>query len=204
MACPQASPLINKIGLDQMRNAAGVVQGTMEYDRIPAAGEAGGYITQIECHPDGTKLISGDTLQPLWCDNDDPVWKQVLHASTRPEGFEARSGANASSGKRDQNGSTAAVMAPSDSSIWYLCQEAIILRCTDYGETVTMTPQASYKSLANTNAGRIYGPYLRVHPTDVDRVMWGTGEGLIFTTNGFSTTKAPLASVPAPTNSDGF
>jgi hypothetical protein len=185
-----------------MRNTTGVPQGIMKYDRIPAAGEAGGYITQIECHPDGTKLIAGDTLQPLWCNNTDPVWKQTLHASTRPAGFNTRSSANAASGKRDQNGSTGAVMAPSDSSIWYLCQEAIILRCTGYGATVTMMPQTSYKSLANTNAGRIYGPYLRVHPTDANRVMWGTGDGLVFSLDGFATNKAPTASVPAPTDNN--
>jgi hypothetical protein len=185
-----------------MRNAAGVPQGSMIYKRIKAAGEAGGFITQIDCHSDGTKLIAGDTLQPLWCNNAKPEWQQVLHASTRPAGFNTRSAANAASGKRDQNGSTGAAIAPSDSSIWYVCQEAIILRCTGYGASITMSPQTSYRSLANTtiNSARIYGPYLQVHPTDPNRVMWGTGNGLVFSIDGFQTDKALTASVPAPTD----
>lgn len=182
-----------------MRNSLGVAQGALVASDLIAAGEAGGYITQIDIHPDGTKLICGDVLPPLWCNNTDVKWKQTMFGTQQPAGWAARVSANNSAGRRDDTGSTGAVVARDNSSKWYFAQEACIFIVTGYGTTVTLSPQSSYTSRANSQEPRIAGPYLAAHPTDGNRVMWGVQEGLVFTTNGFTADTPLTAGVPATT-----
>ena len=138
---------------------------------------AGGFITDMDIVPDGTRVIRTDTYGAyIW---DSGQWDQLISTSTMPTAFVNT--------QLDDTGVYGIAIAPSDSNDLYMEFKGYLLTSTNRGSTWTKT------SFPQTTDGsgqlyRYYGEHIAVDPVNPSVVLVGTpNDGVWISSNGGST-----------------
>lgn len=161
----------------------------------PLALGAGGFITGLDVHSDGTLIGRTDTYGAyLGSVTAGTKWQSILNIASMPTnsvGFDANGNFAPGIGVYEIR------VAPSNSSIFYmLYSDGVAQRNLSMFKSVnkgtTWTKLAAFTALSVTwvaggenNAYRVTGQKMAIHPTDPNTVLVGTpANGLYYTTDG--------------------
>ena len=146
---------------------------------------AGGWVTGIEIHPDGTMVARTDTAGAyLW---NGAAWVQLVTAYSMP------------SGTLSSEGVYELRIAPSNSNIFYMETNGGVYKSVDRGTTWTKT--AFPTVVMDPNGGnRMDGQKMAIDPNNPNVVFAGTQEDGLWVTRDGGTTWQQITAVPEGTN----
>jgi hypothetical protein len=166
--------------------------GTIPYSGAPASGGttmsilpigAGGFVTGIDIASDGTKVVRADTYGGYYFNPSTPncgnagatgCWQQIVTTHSMPSNFWTQS-----------SGVYEIVIAPSNSSHFYMNFNGYMLSSTNKGATWSWLSNWSQVSVQLGDATRLFGKYMAVDPANENIAYAGTPTGGVqFTTNG--------------------
>jgi hypothetical protein len=134
---------------------------------------AGGWITGLDVHPDGTMFARPDTYGLYKFDRATETWTQKIHTgSLPPSEFLPYS----------IFGTYEVCIAPSNSSIVYIAWKDKILKSTNGGDTWVATALTGLSFDSNDDQ-RHYSPKMAVDPVNPDVVWFGENNNAVWYTH---------------------
>lgn len=137
---------------------------------------AGGFLTGLDIHTDGTKVTRTDTYGAYRWDNN--IWTQIVTMQSMPSAF---------SGRELFDGVNEIRIAPSNSRRFYMNYSGNMFRSDDRG--VSWTNLSNYATVSwSINSVRAFAPYIAVDPANADVVYASTpSSGLRVSTDAGAT-----------------
>jgi len=137
---------------------------------------AGGWITGMDIHPDGTKFIRSDVGGAYRLDNGSDTWTQLVTSESMP---------NNDIHWSKYLGVLSIASAPSDVSRTYMAFNNTIYSSNNRGTTWQRTNFPEMEMRPNDDASKLFGERLEVDPNDKNRVYFGSiDDGLFVTSDG--------------------
>ncbi len=155
---------------------------------------AGGWITGMDIHPDGTKFIRSDVGGAYRLDNGSNTWKQIVTNTSMPASDVHWS---------KYQGVLSLVTAPSNVNRCYMAYHNTIYSSDNQGENWERTNFPNLFIEPNSDYSKLAGERLAVDPLNENRVYFGSiNRGLFFTEDGVNWSK--INAVPNGTEERGI
>src|SRR5882762_7373431 len=152
----------------------------------------GGFVTNCDMQPDGTKMCRTDTYGAYLFNSGTGLWQPLVSRTSMPSTDNGVDSTNSLGGYE-------AVIAPTNTSHFYMLLNGYVFSSTNKGANWTRTSFTRDTSASTADAYRISGKMLAVDPNNENIVYAGTPRGLFKSSNG-GTSWAQDAGVTAPTD----
>jgi hypothetical protein len=161
---------------------------------------AGGWVSGIDVHSDGTKVVRTDTYGGYIWNTSTSQWDQLVTVDSMPSG----DGPGGSDG--NEQGIYEIKIDPQNSSTFWMTFDGYPWKSTNSGATWVRKDDATFTQQTDMNANqqpetqRIFQDRLVIKPTDSDMVLASAASGKIFRTTDGGTSWSVPTGLPANPN----